>query len=817
MILRRLLPLVTVVLWVLASATHSHAVAIRQGPNLLPHQWPQSEGVSPQIQGWANSLRIWGEDRYQTSLAVSLTMRGAGGFPYETADNSSVGSIGLGNANGWWGLDSCPRAIILVAGDSPADAFVATTLTDPTGLGNEPYLRRVAAADPLFDPIGGFKRVDTDRAPILVTESTRQGARALTTATRLAAQDLRTGGCRTARDAIIVGGPSAIPASVETELLTMGYAEVFRVWGDNRYETAASVANALGTDALPAGTDKCADFDGTDSNSRMGFYSNAAVEWRPSNDECRLLGRTVVLTDGVTGADAFAAGWWTSFWRVPVLLHNGGTVLPEATATALQTAAIENVIVLGGEARISNEIAEEAALLSGAEMVRVGGSDRYETSVAMAKFFGGWWPTGKAVDYVGSMVCLAGSRGNGKRASGWPDAIAAASWCALASGAAANPGAPGRALRMLKGDSPSVVPPSISPRREAVPILLVEPGVVELPPVVEQFLNNVFPAEDSWCASIVRSGGCSFPGFAIGFGGPDVIADEIMARVSKIVGGRLYLNEVSQPIMREPFITALVTTPIFHQTTLSSMKACVSRANYEGARWLVAGVDNQPNPQTVVDVFLAEWYLADYDGTARTATTGAPGCFALSTFGSESEVWMRSSGLSGLVSGDYRFGIQPEDRVTLNRSLLGAADSYLSGPDMSVIEAGLGTTTALYKGAGNPVFVEVSGQALEVARWEMVLSLNRGEAGAINPAHNFIASFKLHTMSGSVLGTASGEAVSSGTNWFLRGRTELSEEGLRNARGVGGFELDLAAGGFGAQDDTISMNFDAFKVISFPK
>ena len=29
-----------------------------------------------------------------------------------------------------------------------------------------------------------------------------------------------------------------------------------------------------------------------------------------------------------TGADALAAGWWTSFWQVPVLLHDGSSTLP---------------------------------------------------------------------------------------------------------------------------------------------------------------------------------------------------------------------------------------------------------------------------------------------------------------------------------------------------------------------------------------------------------------------------------------------------------------------------------------------------------
>ena len=122
----------------------------------------------------------------------------------------------------------------------------------------------------------------------------------------------------------------------------------------------------------------------------MTFYNNSVVEWRPSGTNCRLLNRTVVLADGLTGADAIAAGWWTSFWQVPVLLHNGTDVLPFETAEALQTLNISNLVILGGEMRIPQTVAQEAAELSGARFWRVAGQNRYETSVKMAERLGGW-------------------------------------------------------------------------------------------------------------------------------------------------------------------------------------------------------------------------------------------------------------------------------------------------------------------------------------------------------------------------------------------------------------------------------------------
>ena len=108
------------------------------------------------------------------------------------------------------------------------------------------------------------------------------------------------------------------------------------------------IARALGTGQSTGTSTRCADSDVTDGDARMGFHGNAAVELRSSDTSCRVLGRTVVLTDGITGADALAAGWWTSTWQVPVLLVDGEGRVPSATRSALNSLVIDNVVVLGG-------------------------------------------------------------------------------------------------------------------------------------------------------------------------------------------------------------------------------------------------------------------------------------------------------------------------------------------------------------------------------------------------------------------------------------------------------------------------------------
>ena len=115
------------------------------GP-LQPSQWSNSATEGPQIEAWPNAVRVFGSDRYSTNRAVSLLGRGSGEFPFSEADVSSGGASNLSSANNWWGLNKCPKAVILVAADTPADALAAASLSDPTGLSGEPYLRRSAAA-----------------------------------------------------------------------------------------------------------------------------------------------------------------------------------------------------------------------------------------------------------------------------------------------------------------------------------------------------------------------------------------------------------------------------------------------------------------------------------------------------------------------------------------------------------------------------------------------------------------------------------------------------------------------------------------------
>ena len=774
-----------------------------------PHHWPTSAGLSPQLEAWPNAIRLYGSTRYQTGLAAALALRGNGGFPYTTPDPTSADATELATASGWWGANRCPRAVIVVAGDSPADALTATSLSDATGLSGEPYLQRSAAADPLFDPIGGFKRVDTEYAPIILTRAARRGATALTLASRYALQDLRAGGCVTAREAIIVGGTAAVPAEVENELISIGYTSVYRVSGPNRFATASAVANSLGTAPVPAGVTGCFDSSGLDGSTRMNFYANSVVEWRPSAATCQLLGRSVVLTDGITGADALAAGWWTSFWQVPVLLHDGSDELPPETAAALQTLNVSNLLVLGGTSRIPDSVATAAAELAGATQYRVSGTDRYSTSVAMAKYLGGWWPTGTGTSSASSMICMAASSGSGVSAKGWADALGAGAWCATASGAASNVAAPARRLGPLSGQVPTTAAIPSRPARDAIPIILVPAKTSVLPGSVATFLRESFPPNDYWCSSITSQTNCKTPGFAVVFGGSAVVDPSLVTTVSSALGGEIQgSGSASTPRLEGLYATQLVQGPVFHNSGDGTLQLCVPRGGYPQTRWLVAGIDNDPKVRAMVDVMGLGWHLMDADGVGRTVGMSTPGCLSTSMT-AESKIWVRAVGLDGRSSPARYIAADTAARTTLTGPIVAFPPLAFSGLDSATDPASGGTTSWTFSSIWPPVSALFEGESASLSASSLVVTLERGVEGAVPTPDTFTATWTIEGSRGTIAGSASGEAILLGGSWELRGKATISSDGSWiGPSGDGGFSASINLNSVGLGDDSVNWVLD---------
>ena len=792
---------------VMAATLVSGAVSADVAP---PSQWPASASAAPDIETWPNAIRFAGPDREQTALALALGLRGGGGYPFDTSDPSSGGAPTLAAADGWWGVDTCPRAIIVVAGDTPADSLAASALSDPTDNSTEPFLRRSAAADPLFDPIGGFARVDTQTAPIIVTPSARQGATALGTSAEIAARDLRAGGCTLARQAIIVGGPTAVPAGVDDELVSLGYDEVFRVAGADRYATAAAIADALGVGRFVTSTTPCTDPVVDDGNARMGFYGNAAIELRDTADSCRVLGRTVVLAEALTGADALAAGWWTSFWQVPVLLHDGSTTLPPATVGVLTTREIDHVIVLGGTARIPASVVDDVRLLTGAETVRIAGPDRYATSVEMAQRLGGWWPTGRADEFSGSLVCVAASSGDGTTGRGWPDALGAGPWCAAAGGAAVGSTAPDRALTPLTGERPASTG-IVAPRHDAVPVLLVEAGAPSAPSPVVDLLSRAFDPAGSFCTSVAAPTGCITPGFVVVAGGESVVPSSVVsALASAVAGGSPSTGVAPPPALDRPFATQLDLAPVF-ATSSAPDHVCLDRDGYVDSRWITAVVGSAAAPtRAETDVMLTGRYARDADGVVRSRGVGAPVCVSFDA-ASAAEVRVRGVGIAGRAGTETPLDIATADRVSLTSPITDTGPDSSSGAPIDDDSSNGGSTDQTYVTVAPPAGLVVGGTATPLDSASITVSLVRGvDLPASTGVDRFTATVVLDGPSGTVEAIASGEALFLSGTWYLRGRVAVGGGSAQVLPGAGGFVADLSAGPTSSPlDDSISWRLDA--------
>lgn len=172
---------------------------------------------------------------------------------------------------------------------------------------------------------------------------------------------------RSADHAVIVGGAGAVPDSVIADLGTLGIA-VERVSGADRYATAAAVA------------------------IRVGAPSKAAI-----------------VASGEPGSlvDALSASGPASALQRPIVLVQRDSV-PAATSAVLQTLGVTVTTCIGGTGVLSDAVMTALPTCS-----RAGGSDRWETAVAVANAFGGPVPATKVTVTSGRNANLVDALGAG--------------------------------------------------------------------------------------------------------------------------------------------------------------------------------------------------------------------------------------------------------------------------------------------------------------------------------------------------------------------------------------------------------------------
>lgn len=193
----------------------------------------------------------------------------------------------------------------------------------------------IASGEDFPDALAAAPLAGALRAPVLLV-------RRASVPSSTSAEIARLGATRV----VIVGGPGAVSTATAEALAASGLA-VERIGGRDRYETAALAAAAV--QASSPGT------------------------------------RTVFVARGDVFADATAAGAPGASSRSPIVLVRP-TELPGAARSAIEQAAPCRVVIVGGTAAVSSEVATAIASIPGVESVeRWGGQDRYATAAAVAR------------------------------------------------------------------------------------------------------------------------------------------------------------------------------------------------------------------------------------------------------------------------------------------------------------------------------------------------------------------------------------------------------------------------------------------------
>lgn len=246
-----------------------------------------------------------------TSVSATITARIAGADRYQTAAAVSQ--------EGWETSDYA----VLARGDHFADAL---------------------CAGPLAYKYGG---------PILLTGPDQLNADTLTELQRLGVKHL-----------FIAGGAGVVSQSVEDALKAAGITTIERIYGADRYETSAKIAEKIGS-------------TGKELLSTDSDFPELDFE----------IGSPVVIATGENYPDALSISSFAASNGWPILFSKGGSI-PQSVKEYLEMIKPSHIYILGGEGAVSALVeAEIAAHVPTSKIIRFSGKDRYETSLLIAKEF----------------------------------------------------------------------------------------------------------------------------------------------------------------------------------------------------------------------------------------------------------------------------------------------------------------------------------------------------------------------------------------------------------------------------------------------
>ena len=198
----------------------------------------------------------------------------------------------------------------------------------------------VASGENWPDALGASALAGALACPVLLTRADAVPA-------ELVAEIKRLG----AREIIIVGGPPAVSAGVESALrLAVSGSAVRRIGGDSRYGTARLLA------------EEAARARGTSADT------------------------TVFIATGANFPDALGASPISYAAKRPIILTRPDALSPEAVE-AIAAVGAREAVILGSSSAVSKAVEDELGVLLGAERVtRIAGANRYATAHAVAMY-----------------------------------------------------------------------------------------------------------------------------------------------------------------------------------------------------------------------------------------------------------------------------------------------------------------------------------------------------------------------------------------------------------------------------------------------
>jgi YVTN family beta-propeller protein len=255
-------------------------------------------------------------DAAHNTVVGSATVSGAGGAAGDIAVDASTHAV-------WLAADQLSEVQPVVSRRSGVDRFGTATAISGAAYDTQGADAVVLArSDTYPDALVGAPFAASKNAPLLYTSGAALPASTAAEITRVLSPG---------KTVYLLGGASAIPASIATQLTGMGYV-VSRISGADRYATAVAVADAMGD---------------------------------PS---------TVFLATAANYADALAAGPAAAHATGAILLTDG-TTMP-STTTAYVAAHPGTTYAVGGPAATADPSASA-----------ISGTDRYATATLVAQQF----------------------------------------------------------------------------------------------------------------------------------------------------------------------------------------------------------------------------------------------------------------------------------------------------------------------------------------------------------------------------------------------------------------------------------------------